>query len=297
VSTVDVVIPAYNALPYLSQAVESVLAQTHADLELFVVDDGSTDKTRAYVESINDPRVHYLYKENGGQATARNVGIRASASPFVAVLDADDVWYPHKLAAQLALLERRQEVGLVHGYHHLIDADGAVGGSLEHDLRGEVFDRLLGGNLVNGSGSMVVVRRAVFDDVGLFREDFLIGEDWEMWLRVARAYPVDYVPDHLMAIRIHDASMQRDRIKMADGHVMMFPEMVRSFQLRGRSRARLAVSCLAPAAYDYALAQQPKRSLATLAWLARESPVGALRLRAFRFYAWVLLMALKELRA
>jgi glycosyltransferase involved in cell wall biosynthesis len=297
VSRVDVVIPTYNALPYLEQAVQSVLAQTLDDLELYVVDDGSEDATRAYVDGVADPRVHYLHQPNRGQASARNLGIKAGASAYVALLDADDLWYPNKLAAQVRLLEQRPDVGLVHGFHHIVDRDGGVIGSLAHDLKGHVFDQLLDGNLVNGSGSMVLVRREAFDRVGVFREDFPIGEDWEMWLRIARIFPLDYVPDFLMAIRSLDGGMQRDRIKMADGRVRMFGEMVESFALRGRRRRRLAVACLAPAAYDYALAERPSRALATFWQLIRESPAGALRLRAFRFYLWVFIMAVKERRA
>jgi glycosyltransferase involved in cell wall biosynthesis len=296
VTTIDVVIPTYNSLVYLPQAIDSVLRQTHENLELFVVDDGSTDGTGEYVRQLDDARVHYVSKPNGGQATARNLGIRHSTSRFVAFLDADDLWYPHKLAAQLSLIESSAEIGLVHGFHHVIDQDGAIVGRLEHDLRGHVFDRLLGGNFVNGSGSMVLLRREVFERVGVFREDFLIGEDWEMWLRVAREFECNYVPDYLMAIRTHQEGMQQNRIKMADGRVGMFDKMVKSFCLEGQARRRLAVACLAPAAYDYALAERPTRSLSTFARLVRESPAGALKLRAFRFYLWVVIMALKERR-
>jgi glycosyltransferase involved in cell wall biosynthesis len=296
VSRIDVVIPTYNGLSFLPEAIQSVLDQTHKELSVIVVDDGSTDGTPIYVSEIADPRIRYLQKENGGQASARNLGIRASDAPYVALLDADDVWYPHKLEAQLAMLERDPGLGLVHGFHDIIDADGNRIGELEHALRGRVFHRLLEGNFVNGSGSMVLIPRAVFDDVGLFREDFLIGEDWELWLRIARSYAVDYVPERLMAIRALEAGMQRNRIKMAEGRTRMFDEMTKSFALRGADRRRLAVACLAPAAYDYALAERMRTSLAVFRALFLIAPVRTIKLRVFRFYLWVLVMALKQRR-
>ena len=290
--SVDVVIPTYNDLEYLKEAVESVLTQTHTELTLYVVDDGSTDGTEGYVESITDPRVRYLRKENGGQASARNLGIRASSAPFVAFLDADDLWYPDKLERQLELIRGDDRLGLIHAHQRRIDERGAVVGTVEYDLRGMVFERLLDGNFVSGSGSMVLVRREVFDRLGLFREDFLIGEDWDMWLRLSRHYAIDYVPDYLAALRVRSDSLQFNYRMMADGFVYMFPIMADKLELRGRQRARLADAALGRAAAAYAEGGMNRRAAATMAQLFREDPRAALDTSRLRFAAGVSVRAL-----
>ncbi len=221
---VDVIIPTYNGLPYLKETVESVLTQTHQDLELYIVDDGSTDDgaTQKYAKSLKDKRVHYFRKSNGGQATARNLGIQKSTSEYVALLDSDDVWYPEKLAKQLAVYDRHPELGLVYGHHDIIDEEGRKTGKLALSNSGRIFDKLLEGNIIAGSGSMVLIKRSVLDDVGLFHEDFLIGEDWEMWLRIAKKYPIGVVPELIAALRERTDGMQKDYAKWPTGCCICF---------------------------------------------------------------------------
>ncbi|HEY8310027.1 MAG TPA: glycosyltransferase family 2 protein, partial [Gemmatimonadaceae bacterium] len=250
--TVDVVIPTFNSIDFLPEAVESALAQTHHNLRVFVVDDGSNDSTPDYVRGITDERVTYLRKENGGPASARNAGIRASDSPYVALLDSDDRWYPQKLERQLPLIERHDDVALVHAFQHTIDVEGNQIALLEHDLRGRVFDRLLDGNFVTGSDSMVLLRREALERVGLFREDIVIGEDWELWLRLARDYAFDYVPEVLAAIRARPGLQSQRRLAAAN-LIHVYSVVTGSMPLRRRQRARLARACLGSAAYDFAL--------------------------------------------
>lgn len=202
--TVDVIIPTYNGLPHLKEAVDSVLNQTYKNFCLYVIDDGSTDRgaTEKYIKGLKDRRVKYYKKPNGGQATARNFGIARSSSPYLAFLDADDLWRKDKLEKQLAVFRKKPSVGLVYGLHKLIDADGNVFGDVTYQKRGHLFKYLLSANWISGSGSMVLIKREVFERVGVFREDFLIGEDWEMWLRIARDYEIDYVPEFLADLRV-----------------------------------------------------------------------------------------------
>jgi len=288
--------PTYNTGRFIGEAIQSVLSQTYSDLKLYVVDDGSTDETAAIITSFDDSRIHYLRRDRGGPSAARNVGIAASSSPLVAFLDADDRWHPHKLAAQVELLEREPDVGLVHGFQQTIDSDGAEIGELTAGLRGDAFDDLLRGNFVTGSASIVLVRRRVFTELGCFREDLFVAEDWEMWLRIANAYPLDHVPDVLVAVRVHEKSLQQNRLVMAEGRIRMYNEVVGSLRLRGRRRARFARSCLTPSVYDYALSGHPIRSLATFGRLLMANPLALSELKSFRFY-WILIMASKERRA
>jgi glycosyltransferase involved in cell wall biosynthesis len=290
---VDVVVPTYNSLEFLPEAVASALAQTHRNPHVYVVDDGSTDGTADYLAAVEDSRVSVIRKENGGPSTARNVGIRASSAPYIALLDSDDLWYPHKLERQLETIERSPDVALVHGYQHTIDVEGRIIGALEHDLRGSVFDMLLDGNRVTGSDSMVLLRRSGLDAVGLFREDLVIGEDWELWLRLARRYAFDYVPDYLASVRLR-AGLQSDNALVAANLVHAYSVITTTTPLRRRQRARLARACLGVAAYDYALADRSRVSLATLAKLLRVSPLALFRMRSVRFYVWVVIRALRH---
>jgi glycosyltransferase involved in cell wall biosynthesis len=249
--TVDVIIPAYNGLPYLKETVESVLSQSHKDLVLYIIDDGSPDNgaTKKYAQSLKDGRVRYERKENGGQSTARNYGIRISNSPYVAFVDADDIWHKDKLKKQLELFDRNPEIGMVYGLCKLIDAQNNIFNEVVWQKRGNLFSYLLRGNKISGSASMVLVRREVFEAIGLFHEDFLIGEDWEMWLRIARHYQIDYVPEFIASLRVLENGMQRNYGKMAKGLDYMLPVMVKDFHLNLWERAILGKTCLKEACF------------------------------------------------
>ena len=111
--TVSIIIPAYNQAHYLGAAIASALGQSYGDVEVIVVDDGSTDKTREVVEQIGDPRLRYVYQENQGLSAARNTGIRHACGTYLSYLDSDDLFLPEKVALLLAVMEERPEVGLV----------------------------------------------------------------------------------------------------------------------------------------------------------------------------------------
>jgi glycosyltransferase involved in cell wall biosynthesis len=247
-AAVDVIIPTYNGMPYLREAIESVLAQTYENLKLYVIDDGSTDNgaTEKYLQEVKDSRVSYHKKTNGGQATARNLGIKISKSPFITFLDADDVWRPDKLQRQMDVFHKKPDLGMVYGMHKLIDASGKEIGRVTYKKRGDLFNYLLRGNRVSGSGSMVMARRKVFNDIGSFREDFLIGEDWEMWLRIADKYEIDYVDDFIADLRVLDAGMQQNHLRMAAGLEYMFPVIEEEFKLDASQRKDLTVGCFLP---------------------------------------------------
>jgi len=279
VEPVDVIIPTYNGLPYLKQTIDSVLTQTYDNLHVYVIDDGSTDNsaTKKYVESITDPRLHYAHKANGGQATARNYGIRISSSPFVTFVDSDDIWYPNKLEEQLACFNHKPLAGMVYGYSRLIDASGnpnKARATVAYDKRGYLFKYLLKGNKISGSASMAMVRREVFDKIGLFKEDFLIGEDWEMWLRIARSYEIDYVPKFLVGIRILDTGMQQNHLKIARGLDYMLPILIEEFRLGPLDKAIIGTTCLSQACVLYFKGGDRKAARTTFFAMLRYNPLA-----------------------
>jgi glycosyltransferase involved in cell wall biosynthesis len=211
---VDVVIPAYNAEAYIAAALRSALSQTHSPRRIFVVDDGSTDRTAQVVRRIRDQRVKLIRKSNGGLSSARNAGLAQSRAPWVAFLDADDVWLPRKLQRQIEVLQSTPNVrlGLVYCDYGNIDIQGrSLPGfpcfQLDPRVKGRVRRLLYRGNLVAGSGSAALVRRECFKRVGNFDEQLRSTEDWDMWLRISGEWEMDFAPEKLVMLRRHPQSM------------------------------------------------------------------------------------------
>ncbi|KZE29113.1 glycosyltransferase [Chelatococcus daeguensis] len=213
---IDVVIPVYNGARFLEEAVLSAVRQTLAPARILICDDGSTDATPEIAQRLSQafPQVEHLRLTHGGEASARNGGLRAATGEYVAFLDADDVWMPSKLHTQMGVFARADpRVGVVHCAYQLIDEHGAAiadGYVAEPSRKGDIFrDILINDYAVSGSASAVVVRRAILDQVGLFDERLFHGADADMWLRLAYVSHFDYAPEPLVALRIHGSSVQR----------------------------------------------------------------------------------------
>lgn len=269
---VDVIIPTYNGMPWLEQTLSSVLAQTYQYIKVYVIDDGSKDDTESYLATIKDSRVTYIKKKNGGVSSARNVGIQCSSSHFIAFLDSDDLWFPEKLEKQLALMNQDKGIGLVYGHHYNIDEENIILGNLRIYEKGWIFDKLCNGNFIAGSASMALVRRSVINDVGLFREDFINGEDWELWLRIAKKYRVDFVPEIIASIRQHSSNAQNNQTKMADALVYAYWVMKKEMTLNQSQQRLLASYCLFGPAVTYYVNGQYKKARRTLIALFQENP-------------------------
>lgn len=204
---VSVIIPAYNAEQTLLETIHSVLQQSHQDLELIVVDDGSTDSTLAVATSVADPRLHVLSYENGGASAARNRGIAAATGAFLSFIDADDLWVTDKLEKQFQALQRNPSAGGVYSWTLILDAVGKTfyPGNCE-SFEGDVYPQLLLSNFV-GSGSNMMVRRAASDSIGGFDTKLRSHEDWDYYLRLARHWPFVVVSEPQILYRKTDSSL------------------------------------------------------------------------------------------
>jgi glycosyltransferase involved in cell wall biosynthesis len=206
---VSVIIPNFNYARYVAGAVESVLTQTYSDIEVIVVDDGSTDASRDILMNYGDS-IKTIFQRNQGVSAARNNGVAASNGEFVAFLDADDEWLPKKLEKQVAMFRADAKLGLVHVGVDEISADGT---SLRHRLEGSSGDAkrdllLIGRKGVLGGGSGLMVPRAVFDEVGGFDTRLSTSADWDFFYQVARRYQVGFVSEVLIKYRFHDTNMR-----------------------------------------------------------------------------------------
>lgn len=198
---VSVIIPTFNCPQFLKAAVESVLAQTYVHLEVVVVDDGSTDDTAEVVRQF-ESRVRYIYQDNAGTASARNTGIHNASGEIIAFLDHDDLWLPEKLERQIPWLSSEANIGMVfcgrqffNTYSNEVTSSHPAEPELSvHDFLGHTTIAL----------QSAIVPRAVFDAVGLFDEQLLGTDDWEMCIRIAEKYRVVGVSDVLISIRGHE---------------------------------------------------------------------------------------------
>ncbi|MEM6503316.1 MAG: glycosyltransferase [Cyanobacteria bacterium P01_C01_bin.89] len=207
---ISVIVPAYNAVATLRTTLASVLNQTHSHLELWVIDDGSTDETAAMVEKLRrewqDDRLQVASFENGGQAAARNRGLELSQGRYVAFLDADDTWTPTKLADQLAALETNPSAAVAYSWTDYVDDDGVKlhRGSYVA-LSGSVLPALVVVNFLE-NGSNPLVRRGAIAKVGGFTPELVPSEDWDLWLRLAAQFEFVAVPQVQILYRVSPTS-------------------------------------------------------------------------------------------
>jgi glycosyltransferase involved in cell wall biosynthesis len=210
---VDVVIAVRDGARYLGACLDSVRAQTRPARAVIVVDDGSTDATPDILAHYQRrwPLLHVVRTGQEGLPHARNIGIANCRAPFVAFLDCEDLWTEDKLTQQMELFARCDpRVGFVYCGAYSIDADAQPipQQQILPRERDEVFRALLlEGNFVPGSASTVIARRSLLERLGGFDESLTFGEDWDLWLRLAEVSDLNFVPNALVAIRVHADGM------------------------------------------------------------------------------------------
>jgi glycosyltransferase involved in cell wall biosynthesis len=215
--TVSVIMAAYNHADYISQAINTVLAQSWQDLELIVIDDGSSDRTREVVAGFGDP-VRYIYQENQGQGGARNTGIAHALGEFVCFLDDDDAWEPNYLDTVLTTLRPRPDVAALYAACQMMDGGG---NRLPRIMDRVVPPEKMYDALVEGGWFpplVVTVRKACLDAVGPLDPSLRGTDDWDLWLRVARNYRFMGISDVIALYRIHATGLSANVEHMLRDH-------------------------------------------------------------------------------
>lgn len=209
---VSIVIPTHNRSGIVRRAIDSVLAQTFTDLEILVVDDGSTDDTRAALAGYPE-RVRYIHQENGGPASARNHGMRLARGQYIGFLDSDDAFLPRNVEAHLQVFDRHPEAGLVYCGIEILDKTGAHVKDVRPNPedRGQVLERLIRYNFI--TSSTVLLRREAMEAAGTMDTTLWFAEDWYYWLRVASRYPVEFADEILVRY-------QRSAVSLSHGQAL-----------------------------------------------------------------------------
>ena len=197
---VSIIIPTYNCLLFLPKAINSVLEQTHKNIELIIINDNSNDGTTDYLNELTDKRIKTITTNGVGASQARNLGIAKASGEFVAFLDADDFWLPEKLALQLALHTTYPNLAMSFtNYDHLTESYQSIVDCFSYweqfKERKEEFiiltkplDFIIKNNVVGTS--TVMLKANVLDKINWFDESLKYGEDWELWLRICESHDV-----------------------------------------------------------------------------------------------------------
>ncbi len=241
--TISVVMPAYKVAPYIGETLASVCAQSFADYEVIVVNDGSPDT--AELERVLAPfrsRISYLKQENRGASVARNRGLQAARGELIAFLDADDLWLPNYLAEQYAFIQR--------GPYDLVYADALLFGDSPQAGRtfmetapssGPVTFRSLIRGECNVITSGVVARRQLICEVGLFDEQLRNAQDFDLWVRLVRhGARVAYQRKVLLRYRVHEDSLSGDELNRIKRELRVYAKIASTPDLTPEERAEVA---------------------------------------------------------
>jgi len=240
---VSVIIPSYNSQTHITECIRSVLLQTYQNIEIIVVDDGSTDMTSDVLAGF-DEKISIIKQKNQGAAAARNRGAAEAKGSWLAFLDSDDVWAPEKIEKQLLHIKSCRwsytDMQFVGGVN-----DGLRDSKFTVKYEGNVQRELLLGNFI--STSTMIINKQTFFAAGGFDESIRSVQDWELWTRVALNNPIAYLNEPMALYRVHPSSTSRNTRKTLPSHLMVidiiFKRMATDSEMtKLKSRAK-AKSC------------------------------------------------------
>lgn len=227
---VSIIIPTYNCDRFLGRAIDSAIAQSYTDYEVLVVDDGSTDNTNDIVAQYGK-KVQYFRQPNRGVSAARNLALSHATGELVAYLDADDIWYPKKLEAQVAFLDVHKECGLVHSEVSVIDEDDNI---VHLQFNQHTQRSIPRGHCVNDllrrchiQTLTVLERRQCLDRVGMFDERLPIAQDYHHWIKVALdGAAIGYLPEPLGKYRWRRGSLMGNQSRLLEDLILIYDELL-----------------------------------------------------------------------
>jgi glycosyltransferase involved in cell wall biosynthesis len=195
---ISVIIPTFNRGDFLLRALNSVFSQTYKNIEVIVVDDGSTDNTASLLQSyISENKIIYIKQDNLGVSAARNTGVKKSHGNLITFLDSDDEWVPHKLQSQLDFLSKKPEIQIVFTEEIWIRKEKRVNQKMAHrKLGGHIFKNCVDQCLI--APSSVMLTKKLFDEMKGFDENYLVCEDYDLWLKISSLYEIGFISHPLI---------------------------------------------------------------------------------------------------
>ncbi len=216
---------AFNAMPYLPTAIESVLNQTLKNWLMIVVDDGSTDETGRWLDALNDPRVQVIHQSNAGQQVAANRAIGMCSTELIARFDADDICEPDRLESQVAFMNANPQIGLLGGQFVYLGNSGTGVQSRLPCAHEQIYHELIHNRHALGN-SMTIFRRALFERIGGYWE-YNISEDWDFFLRMGEVSRLANLPHSVGSFRFHSGSINGRRMAESQLHNEFACELAR----------------------------------------------------------------------
>jgi glycosyltransferase involved in cell wall biosynthesis len=263
---VSAIIPTYNYARYMADCVGSVLGQSYRNVELIVVDDGSTDETCERLEPYMD-RIRYIYQENRGVGAARNTGIKEARGEYVALLDADDVWHPRKIEMQMKYVRENPVAGVVAAQFTDDRSEGWPALSSIWPPKTESFTLEQLALHARFLPSGVLIQKSCFDSVGIFRTEISGADDRDLFVRIASRYPIVLLELPLVYAREHGLNQSNDPVRMDTADRRMLNDLFdRVDALRGRRilRRKAFSSAACSASLLYAAAGNQTKALARI---------------------------------
>jgi glycosyltransferase involved in cell wall biosynthesis len=227
---VSIIIPAYNAAPYIGRTILSVTNQLYSNWELIIVNDGSTDDTSHVVQPfLGDSRIHFYDKANTGVSDTRNFGVANSEGKYLCFLDADDVFYPSNLQEKVELLEGTPKLDFVCADVEVINEKDEATGQYFKAKGGFLLNELLLWEGFNIPGpSCIIISREAFDHIWGWDPDFSTAADQDFFFRVAAKYAIGYINKPLTAYRVLANSMSRNIQAMEKDHIGVYRKAVKN---------------------------------------------------------------------
>ena len=236
---VSIVITTYNRSTFLMEAINSIANQSYKNIEILLIDDGSTREIANENKRICEqfPVCQYYYKANTGQPDSRNYGIKKCKGKYLGFCDDDDCWAIDKLEKQLKIFEINNDIAIVTGCTEYIEENGRKTGRLKchtgHN-HGYVFKDLL---VKNRTASITpLIRREVIEKVGLFNNTFTYGEDWEFWRRVSYYYKFYALNETLAYVRMHPKKMTLTRSRKLIERMVLFRKLNKTLLKWGKNK-------------------------------------------------------------
>ena len=247
-ANISVIIPTYNRAEYLVKAVDSVLSQTYQDVEIIIIDDGSTDNTKEVLKKYTGKpqAIKYTYQNNAGAAAARNAGLKMAAGEYIAFLDSDDLWLPEKLEKQIKMMEdnpyfdmifcdMRQECDGKIIYNSFLREVSKFNYKREINL-----EDLLARNFI--FTPTILIKKKCFADGLMFNQKLQINEDYNMWLRIAQKFRIGFLDDILVVRGVHETNISRylDKVFKSELETLKFFLLTcKNNKLRNKVKGRM----------------------------------------------------------